>query len=177
MGMKIKNINIKGLRGIKESLTLDINNKSVLLYGDNGTGKSSITDSVEWFYTDKVSHLSSMEIDLKESLRNSSLHESNVSSIQIVYNRSGFDVVKSLSYKKEKLTAEMSKLTKENEQYFLDSENENLLLRYQYLRDFIDNTKGEKLKTLSDIIGFSEVTKTKDILKKVFNSIRKFDRF
>jgi len=171
MGMKIKNINIKGLRGIKESLTLDINNKSVLLYGDNGTGKSSITDSVEWFYTDKVSHLSSMEIDLKESLRNSSLHESNVSSIQIVYNRSGFDVVKSLSYKKEKLTAEMSKLTKENEQYFLDSENENLLLRYQYLRDFIDNTKGEKLKTLSDIIGFSEVTKTKDILKKVFNSI------
>src|SRR5690606_4553585 len=49
---------------------------------------------------------------------------------------------------------------------------ENLLLRYQFLTDFIDNTKGEKLKYLSDIIGFSEVTKKKEVLLKSYNSIK-----
>lgn len=37
--------------------------KIILLYGDNGTGKSSISDAVEWFFTDKVPHLSGSEID------------------------------------------------------------------------------------------------------------------
>jgi hypothetical protein len=46
------------------------------------------------------------------------------------------------------------------------------LLRYQQLRGFVDQTKGEKLTYLSDIIGFSEVTKTKDVLKKAFNSTK-----
>lgn len=45
-------------------------------------------------------------------------------------------------------------------------------MRYQYLTDFIDNTKGEKLKYLSDIIGYSEVTKKKEVLQKSYNSIK-----
>ena len=32
--------------------------------------------------------------------------------------------------------------------------------------------KGDKLKYLSDIIGFSELTKTKEVLRKAFNSIK-----
>ena len=35
---KIKSINISGIRGVKDLLTLDLNKKSVLVYGDNGTG-------------------------------------------------------------------------------------------------------------------------------------------
>lgn len=71
MTTKIKSISIAGIRGIKDSISLSLNEKSVLLYGDNGTGKSSISDAIEWFYTDKVSHLSGSEIDLKDALRNS----------------------------------------------------------------------------------------------------------
>ncbi|MDR1720783.1 MAG: AAA family ATPase [Endomicrobium sp.] len=68
--VKIKNLCISGMRGIKESINIDLNEKSILLYGDNGSGKSSIADSLEWLYKDEVSHLSSGEIDLKEALRN-----------------------------------------------------------------------------------------------------------
>src|SRR5680860_1555076 len=84
---KIKSISIKGIRGVRDSIALPLNEKSVLLYGDNGTGKSSISDSIEWFYTDKVSHLSGSEIDLKDALRNAYLAENDTSSITISYDR------------------------------------------------------------------------------------------
>ena len=45
--VKIKNIHIKGLRGVKEELILPLEQKSIVLYGDNGTGKSSITEAIE----------------------------------------------------------------------------------------------------------------------------------
>ena len=70
MTIKIKQLEILGLRGIQEKFTLNLAEKSILLYGDNGTGKSSISDSLEWYYTDNVSHLSSTEIILKDALRN-----------------------------------------------------------------------------------------------------------
>lgn len=40
MATKISSITIKGIRGAKNNLELPLNGKSILLYGDNGTGKS-----------------------------------------------------------------------------------------------------------------------------------------
>jgi chromosome segregation ATPase len=40
----------------------------LLAYGDNGSGKSSITDAIEWFYNDKIEHLAKAEIE-KEALK------------------------------------------------------------------------------------------------------------
>lgn len=172
MATKIKNISITGIRGVKSALTLALNEKSVLLYGDNGTGKSSISDAIEWFYNDKVSHLSGSEIDLKDALRNSYLKDSDISFISIDYNKNSFNTTKSLINKKGKFTSELSNSSEEIQKYFTESENENLLLRYQLLREFVDQTKGDKLKYLCDIIGFSEVTKAKEVLKKAFGSIK-----
>lgn len=172
MATKINSITITGFRGIRETISLQLNEKSVLLYGDNGTGKSSISDAIEWLYTDKVSHLSSSEIDLKDALRNSYLKDNDIASIAILYNRNVIDTAKSLFRKRGKLTSEFSNSSEYFDKYYSASQSENLLLRYQFLRDFIDQTKGDKLKYLSDIIGFSEVTKTKDVIRKAFNSIK-----
>jgi len=173
MSIKIKNISIKGIRGAKESLELPLNGRSILLYGDNGTGKSSISDALEWFYTNRVSHLSSGEIDLKDALRNATLTDEDVSEVSVSYIKGeAFNATKSLFVKRGKLGSEFTNTTEEFGKYLDNSTKENLLLRYQYLRDFIDNTKGDKLKYLSDIIGFSEVTKKKDVLRKSYNSLK-----
>lgn len=172
MATKIKSISITGIRGIKDSISLPLNEKSVLLYGDNGTGKSSISDAIEWFYADKVSHLSGSEIDLKDALRNLYQKETDTSCIAISYTKNVIDATKNLFSKKGKLISETSNSSDDFQKYYSASQIENLLLRYQFLRDFIDQTKGDKLKYLSDIIGFSEVTKTKDVLRKAFNSVR-----
>ncbi|MCK9399188.1 MAG: AAA family ATPase [Bacteroidales bacterium] len=174
MKIKIKNITIKGLRGVKKQIDLDLSGKSILLYGDNGTGKSSITDAFEWFYYDKVNHLSNEEIgrDGKEALRNTYLEETESAAIRIDFSDVGISSEKSLNIKKGKLVSENSNSEEKFLQYITESQEENLLLRYQDLRGFIDNSKTDKLKYFSDIIGFSEVTKVKDVIKKTFNAIR-----
>ncbi|MCC4227118.1 AAA family ATPase [Zunongwangia profunda] len=173
MSIKIKNIRIRGIRGAKESLELPLFGRSLLLYGDNGTGKSSISDALEWFYTNRVSHLSSGEIDLKDALRNATLTEQDVSEVSVSYTKGeDLNATKSLFVRRGKLGTEFTNTTEVFMKYLEDSTRENLLLRYQYLRDFIDNTKGDKLKYLSDIIGFSEVTKKKDVLRKSYNSLK-----
>ena len=174
MAIKINSITIKGIRGAKGDLELPLNGKSILLYGDNGTGKSSISDSIEWFYTNRVAHLSSnSEIDLKDALRNSALETDDISEVSISFvKETDLDCSKTLFNKQDKLTTDFSNTSDVFKQYIDESKEENLLLRYQHLTNFIDNTKGDKLKYLSDIIGFSEVTKKKEVLKKSYNSIR-----
>jgi len=66
--MKINTLTIKGIRGIKDLLNMELNNRSILIYGDNGSGKSSITDAIEWFFYDLVEHLSGEEMKIKRKL-------------------------------------------------------------------------------------------------------------
>lgn len=174
MKTKIKKITIKGLRGVKKQIELNLNEKSILLYGDNGTGKSSITDAFEWFYYDKVRHLSNEEIgrDGKDALRSTYLEDTEPASIKINFSSSTLSSEKSLNIKKGKLVVESLNSEEQFLQYIQDSQEENLFLRYQDLRSFIDNSKTDKLKYFSDIIGFSDVTKVKDVIKKSFNSIK-----
>jgi AAA15 family ATPase/GTPase len=61
----IKSIAISSLRGIKE-LSLPLDGKGLILFGENGTGKSSIVDALEFFFTGSISHLtSSKSLSLK----------------------------------------------------------------------------------------------------------------
>lgn len=172
MSIKINKIEIDGIRGIQSKLELPLNGKSIVLYGDNGTGKSSISDSVEWFYTNKVSHLSSAEIDLKDALRNINKNEDENSYVSLNFVKSSsLDGERKLISKKGKLNVDLSNSTDPFKEYLSNSESENLWLRYQFLTDFIDNTKSDKLKYLSDIIGYSEVTKKKEILRKSHSGV------
>ncbi|ESU19477.1 hypothetical protein FEDK69T_31480 [Flavobacterium enshiense DK69] len=166
MSIKINNLKIKGIRGAIDTLELPLNGKSILLYGDNGTGKSSISDAIEWFYTNKIKHLSTPEIDTNDAIRNAKLLEVETSEVSISYTNSTLDSVKTLSFKNGKLVQKGSNTSEEFKKYLDDSEKENLISRYQFIRNFVDSTKGEKLKHLSDIIGFEQVTKIKAVLQK-----------
>jgi hypothetical protein len=58
---KIKRVTISGFRGILAPLTLDLTQngkpQSALVYGRNGTGKSSVTDAWEWLRYGRIEHL------------------------------------------------------------------------------------------------------------------------
>jgi hypothetical protein len=168
---KIKNISIKGFRGIRNQIVIPLSEKSGLFYGDNGTGKSSIADAIEWFYKDDVEHLASKEID-KSALRNFTLSESEPATVQLSFTTSNLGTEKTLSIKREKINTEFSNQSSEFQQYLSKSNRENILLRYRNLAEFINGTKGDKLKYLSEIIGYGEVTKIKDAIRKTFNSLK-----
>ena len=56
---KLRRISISGFRGIRRTLSIDFtnNNDSVLIYGANAKGKSSIGDAFEWYFTGEIKEL------------------------------------------------------------------------------------------------------------------------
>jgi len=174
--MKLKCLEISGFRGIRKDISMDFDSsKSVLIYGDNGSGKSSIADAFEWFYCDKIEHLSTEEIGTKgvSALRNIFLPDSDDASVTLNCSDSKCDSRKKLFYKKAKLNSEHSNISQDFKDYLIESLRENLILRYKDLLRFILSTKAQKLEEISQIIGFSEVSKIKGVLKKAVNDLRK----
>lgn len=163
---KIKTIKINGLRGVREPLTLDLNKKSILVYGDNGTGKSSVTDSFEWFFYDKIEHLSNEEIGRRkgrDALRNIFIPETEDSFIELTFDENKLDSKKSID---SSLKTFNSNETDDFKKFIASSFSERLILRYRDLVQFIIAGKTDKLKELQNIIGFSEVQNIRDLLKR-----------
>jgi energy-coupling factor transporter ATP-binding protein EcfA2 len=170
---KIRNITIDGLRGVRSQVHLGLDQKSLLLYGENGSGKSCVSDALEWFLYNKIGHLTSEEINALEALRNIFLGNNDRGSVTIDFTETAYDSTKSVYIKKGVLTGEQSNKSSDFTLFLKEAGNENLILRYRDLVRFVIATKGDKLKELSNIIGFAEVTSTRDILKKMVNALGK----
>ncbi len=58
---KLSLISIYGFRGIRNELQINLmphkKPLNLVLTGDNGQGKSSLVDAIEWFFLDTVTHL------------------------------------------------------------------------------------------------------------------------
>ena len=174
--IKIKSLCINGFRGVKENLLLDLDSKSVLLFGDNGTGKSTITDAIEWFYKDFVEHLSKHEIDGKRgltALRNIFIADTEKCLLDINFTEDNWNSRKSIALKKSILEVKNSNDSDAFKEYIKFSKNENLTLKYVDLNNFIGYSKKEKLDSLSKIIGFTEISNIRGILKKTTNELKK----
>ena len=174
--MKVKRLEISGIRGIRKDISIDLDSsKSILIYGDNDSGKSSIADAFEWFYYDKIEHLSTEEIGSKgvSALRNFFLPDNEDAYVEVSCSDSKCDCRKKLFYNKSKLTSEYLNTSQNFKDYLNASLKENLILRYKDLLRFILSTKAQKLEEISQIIGFSEVSKIKGVLKRAVNDLKK----
>jgi DNA repair exonuclease SbcCD ATPase subunit len=163
---KIKSIKINGLRGVREPLNLDLNKKSVLIYGDNGTGKSSLTDSFEWFFYDKIGHLSNEEIGRRkgrDALRNIFIPDTEDGFIELAFDNNKLDSKKSID---NSLRTSSSNESDDFNNFIASTNSERLILRYRDLVQFIIAGKTEKLTELQNIIGFSDVQNIRNLLKK-----------
>ncbi len=169
---KIRSISISGFRGVRKSLSLKPNANSCLVYGDNGTGKTTMADAIEWLYFDKVKHLSSEEVGKKgEGIRNIHLDDAADAKVNVEFSDSKLNCTKVLEMNGDKLQSSTSNKSAEFVEYLQSSEQENLILRYSDLVSFVLSTKGEKLRTLSEIIGFGDITKARDVLQKVYRQL------
>lgn len=56
--MRIKSLSLAWFRGAADPVTLDLNCKSMVVYGINGSGKSSFIDAVEYvLHNGRIEHL------------------------------------------------------------------------------------------------------------------------
>ena len=109
--MKISQIKINGVRGFSHQLDSNTNtetphqiniasNSSFILFGENGTGKSSFFDALEWALTGEIAEESKQRrIETKEFIKN--IHSTNNPKVSISFHNSQGEFTRELGLLKQ----------------------------------------------------------------------------
>lgn len=167
---KIKVLELVGFRGARHPLHLDLtkDSRSVAVFGDNGSGKSTITDAVEWFFTGRVDHLWREDCQA-QALRNVNLMDGDSSSVSVEF-ADGPPAAKRIL--NSKLVARLHPTSSELNSYLEKAAAERLILRHQELTLFVAMRKGEKRKYIAKIIGYDVVTTFRDTIQQTLNALK-----
>lgn len=163
MAVKIKTINIHAFRGIPD-LEIQLDGKNLLLRGENGTGKSSIVEAIEFFFTGKISHL--------EGIRGLSLqrhgphvnYEANDVNVGLTFNPGSVSLNR---------TFESSFSPPEQfKEYFEITQKGVFILRRSQILTFIMSNPADRFRAIGSIIGIEpldaielEMMRVRDNLK------------
>jgi len=173
--IKLRRLKIEGFRGARFPVGLDLTdrNHSIAIYGDNGGGKSTITDGLEWFYMDRIDHL--WKEDCKEEcLRNTHFPDDKDSLISLQFSDASLNADKTLT---PKFRSKYSNKSDPFKDYLEQSGKERLFLRYGDILRFVLLTKGLKRTEILNIIGYHHLVELRDTLVSACNDVEKDSRF
>jgi len=155
---KIKSIHISSLRGIK-NLDLDIGGKNLIIFGENGTGKSSFVDALEFFFTDKISHLEGV---LGLSLKNHGTHalcKPQDVEVLLEFNPGPVKLSKTFSNTHD--------VPSHLKNYFNVAKNGTFILRRSQILEFIHNIPSNRFRTIGTLLGIEKLDSIESIFTKV----------
>jgi energy-coupling factor transporter ATP-binding protein EcfA2 len=155
---KIQRLVMQAFRGIPGQMIVDFGKgDSIVVYGDNGTGKSTVADALEWYFTGEIELLS--HEGRQHAVRHVGSEADGVTSVEVVTSGSlGGTVVFPDERNVEALQA---------------VRRETFLLRGRTLADFINKTKTEKWKALVEILGLDAIESLREDLQRARNDLRK----
>lgn len=163
MSAKIKAITVEAFRGIPASgITLDLDGKGLIIRGDNGTGKSSIVDAIEFFFS---GHLKSLEKDQPLSVSKHAPHI-NCTAEQVNIKLSMTPGPVELSRSFTSSTAPPPEL----KPYFEIAAKGTCILRRAQILEFITSKPADRFRSVSDIIGIGNLDQYELTLKHVNDS-------
>lgn len=166
---KIRKLTISGFRGIRYDITLDFTNrnKSLLLFGANAKGKSSIADAFEWFITGDIKELTK-EGCTRDDYRHRLLDRTTNTIVSFEFSDPDLnsDIILKAS-RKQKYSNDGTAF----KEYLHLSNSELLILRHKDLKKFVDETKGEKRKQIAQLIGMEEWEKIRNDMGAVENRL------
>lgn len=167
--LKVNKITVENFRGIKSPVTLDFikgrNATSALIYGRNGTGKSSIVDSWEWLINSKIEFLTKEGVSEKDYPHK--LSNGNNVYINVEFSHTRINSVKAL-YNKTKVTSPINSGEYDEFKNYTIYPN---FLRYSDLQEFVFKTKGEKYKYIAKFFGLEKFTKNQSDIQASFTRI------
>ncbi len=161
----VKRISISGFRGINSELTIEFyqNNKpsSVIIFGENGTGKSSLTDSWEWFCTKRIEHLA--REDAKDSSYPHLLAKDGSTYIEVEFGDQSLGLIR-LQYDRNRIT-QPKPIGKYAD--FLNRFRHASHLRFSDLTRFVYLTKADRFDILASLMGFTPQVDYQKALRRV----------
>lgn len=155
--LKIKKIKIENFRGIKSPVIIDFykggSATSALVYGRNGTGKSSIVDGWEWLINSKIDFLSKEGVSERDYPHK--LSNGDNSYVEVEFVHPDINSVKA-TFNKNRI-----KLPTHSGEY--DSFKAQTIypnyLRYSDLQEFVYKSKGDKYKYIAKFFGLEQFIK------------------
>ena len=161
MTEKVQRLVMRAFRGIPGEMTVDFGKgDSMVIYGDNGTGKSTIADALEWYFTGGIELLS---------------HEGRQHAVAYVGGESD-DVTSVEDFTNGTLGGKVAIPDERNAETFHVIRRETFLLRGRTLADFINKTKTEKWKALVEILGLDAIEGLREDLQRARNELRKLSK-
>lgn len=158
MSEKIQRLVMHAFRGVPGEMTVDFGNgHSIAIYGDNGTGKSTIADALEWYFTGEIELLS--HEGRQHAVRHVGSGEEGATSVEVVTNGA--------------LGGKVVFPDERQPEAFQAIRRETFLLRGRTLADFINKTKTEKWKALVQILGLDAIESLREDLQRARNELRK----
>lgn len=145
----IDSIRIRAIRGIR-SQELPISGKNLTLKGENGSGKSSFVDALDYFFTGHLSYFrGEQELSLKRHLPHKDFDINDIS-VELT-----FEACKTSM--KRTSTAKLKRVPKELKEYFQAASSGQFILRRGQILKFIDAKPAEKYDAIAELIGLSRI--------------------
>ncbi|MGB6066418.1 MAG: AAA family ATPase [Desulfomonilaceae bacterium] len=143
--MPIDEISVKGVRGIRKEITVALNGKSLLIHGDNGTGKSSIEKALRWALLGTEAPTDAEPFSDEGSYRRHVLEPVESPGIKVTLTKSGFLEVSADSLSADDAGTAFQRACVKGNPFLRRSEILNFLLarpvdRFTYLEAFLDLT-------------------------------------
>ncbi len=158
MSYKVKNISINALRGIPE-LSLDLNGKNQVIRGDNGTGKSSLVDAIEFFFTGSISSLQGTQgLSLERHAPHVNFSPEQLK-VSLSFDPGNINLSRTFnSYSNPPTTMH---------RYFAIAQKGTCILRRAQLLEFIISQPADRFRAISNIIGIQQLDSYELMLKGV----------
>jgi len=181
--MKITKLTIRGFRGFNEQQTILLDGNVILIYGLNGSGKSSFTEALEWLFFGEISRqrLSRCrsEYQYEEYLKNLFYNEIGNPFVEIegVINGNDIKIKKEISPDGEKLfiddkeSPDLNVLNLNLESYFRP------MLAQTEIKALVDSEQKDRWEQLSSILGQDELTNLRENLISLRNNKKKDENY
>ena len=158
--LKINRITVKSFRGISKEQYLDLSDVTIL-YGENGTGKSSFVNAFEYIFSNELDNLKRDTIDPEKS----TVHKDcKIEDMDIELK---FKKKRSLKLTEDPLEGSLMESIKND--FFLN--NASFILNRKKLLKFISGTQKDRYDALTELCGFEQLNKYRNTLNSVNNSI------
>ena len=156
MPERITKIKIQAFRGVPGTFALELpEGRSCVVLGDNGTGKSSIADAIEWYFKGQVEFLQKEK--RSDAIRHSGAAEDLQTAVVIQTDGS--------------LGGSITTNTPPQGSVLEIGRSELLMLRGRTLAEFVDKTKGEKWQALAELLGLEAIDQLRLDLQYARNAL------
>jgi len=155
MMLRIDRIEIEGFRGITCACTLPLNGKSLLLFGENGTGKSSFVDALERLFTGKVSTLEG-RMGVSTERHGPNIRISGSPKISVRFSEDSEFTLES--------NTELLPLTVKS--YLAGAREPLYILRRRQILDFIESKPQDRYELLRPFLPLTEAEETETALRR-----------